>query len=176
MLPFPQPRYAMLLEPAAALLVGVWLDAGFRLAATSRPRAAELALVALAIAAIPFGMLAARIAQPASAPLLRLLGAVDSLPGLRDDTRVVVLYGAPGLADARRAQGLRMLAYNGEVMAAAHPESRRSLRFHDLAQRPPRTVLRPGTRYLALDEALVLAPAAAELLRRELPRALEDTK
>jgi hypothetical protein len=37
-------------------------------------------------------------------------------------------------------------------------------------------VLRPGTRYLALDEALVLAPAAAELLRRELPRALEDTK
>jgi hypothetical protein len=176
MLSFPQPRYAMPLEPAAALLVGVWLDAGFRLAATSRPRAAELALAALVIAAIPFGMLASRIAQPASAPLLRLLDAVDSLPGLRDDARIVVLYGAPGLADARRAQGLRVLAYNGEVLAAAYPEGRRSLRFHDLAQRPPRAVLRPGTRYLALDEALGLAPAAAELLRRELPRALEDTR
>ncbi len=174
MLPFPQARYAMLLEPAASLLVGVWLDAGFRLAASRRPRAAQLALAALVIAAIPFGTLAARIAQPSSAPLLRLLEAVESLPGLRDDTRVVVLYGAPGLADAQRAAGLRVLAYNGEVLAALHPESRRSLRFQDLAQRPPRAVLRPGTRYLALREDLVLVPADVELLRRELPRAIED--
>jgi hypothetical protein len=88
---------------------------------------------------------------------------------------VVVLYGAPGLADARRASALRILAYNGEVVAALHPESGRSLRFHDLAQRPPRAVLRPGTRYLALHEDLALLPADPELLRRELPRAIEDT-
>jgi hypothetical protein len=175
MLPFPQLRYSMPLEPAASLLLGVWLDAGFRVAASRRPRAAELVLAMLAIGAIPFGMLAARISQPAALPVLRLLEAVESLPGLRDDTRVVVLYGAPGLADAERAQELRYLAYNGAMLAAVRPESQMSLRFHDLAQRPPRAVIRPGTRYLALRGDLSLAPADTALLRRELPRGTENT-
>jgi len=176
MLPFPQLRYAMPLEPPASLLVGVWLDAGFRLAAARRPRAAELALAALAIAAIPFGTLASRIEHPRAEPLLRLLGSVESLPGLREDTRVVVLYGAPGLADAERARTLRYLAYNGAVLPALHPESGMSLRFHDLAQRPPRSAIRPGTRYLVLRDDLEPVPADPELLRRELPRATEDTR
>jgi hypothetical protein len=176
MLPFPQLRYSMLLEPAASLLLGVWLDAGFRVAAARRPRAAELALAAVAIAAIPFGTLATRLAQPATAPVLRLLEAVESLPGLRDDSRVVVLYGAPGLAAAEAAWKLRYLAYNGALLPAVHPESQMSLRFHDLAERPPRSVIRPGTRYLALADDQSLEPADAALLRRELPRGMEDTR
>jgi len=176
MLPFPQLRYAMLLEPPASLLVGVWLDAGFRRAASRRPRAAELGLAALVIAAIPYGTLASRLAQPVAWPLLRLLEVVEALPDLRDDTRVTVLYGAPGLADAKRAQELRYLAYNGAVLPAAHPESQMSLRFHDLAQRPPRAAIRPGTRYLALRDDLGVAPADAALLRRELPRGMEDSR
>jgi hypothetical protein len=175
MLPFPQLRYSMPLEPAASLLVGVWLDAGFRLAAARRPRAAELALAAFALAALPFGMLASRLAQPASAPLLRLLEAVESQPGRRDDTRVVVLYGAPGLADAAAARELRYLAYNGALLPAVHPESQMSLRFHDLAERPPRAVIRPGTRYLALVDDQSLQLADAVLLRRVLSRGMEDT-
>ena len=175
MLPFPQLRYAMPLEPPASLLVAVWLDAGFRRAASRRPRAAELALAALAIAAIPFGTLASRVAQPRAAPVLRLLEAVEALPDLRDDARVTVLYGAPGLADAQRAQELRYLAYNGAVLPAAHPESQMSMRFHDLAQRPPRGAIRPGTRYLALRDDLGVGPADEALLRRELPRGMQDT-
>lgn len=175
-LPFPQLRYAMLLEPPASLLVAAWLDAGFRVAARRRPRTAELAVAALAIAAIPFGTLAARLAQPVAAPVLRLLDAIESLPGLRDDARVVLLYGAPGLADTQRALELRYLAYNGAVLPAAHPETEMSLRFHDLAQRPPRAVTRPGTHYLVLRGDARVVAADAELLRRELPRAMEDTR
>ena len=50
-----------------------------------------------------------------------------------------------------------------------------SLRFHDLAQRPPRAAIRPGTRYLALRDDLGVGPADAALLRRELPRGMQDT-
>jgi hypothetical protein len=176
MLPFPQLRYAMLLEAPASLLVGVWLDAAFRRAALRRPRAAELALAALVIAAIPYRTLATRLAEPIAAPVRRLLEAVESLPELRDDARVTVLYGAPGLADAGSGVELRYLAYNGAVLSAVRPESEMSLRFHDLAQRPSRAAIRPGTRYLALGPDLGLAPADPALLRRELPRAIESTR
>jgi hypothetical protein len=169
LLPFPQLRYAMPLEVPASLLVGAWLDAAFR-AAARRPRAAELALAALAIAAIPYGALARRAAEPRGAPVRALVEAVESLPGLREGARVIVLYGAPGLADAERALHLRYLAYNGAALPAVHPETRMSLRFHDLAQRPPREAIRPGALYLALRPDLRLAPADSALLRRELPR------
>lgn len=175
MLPAPQLRYAMLLEVPASLLVGVWLDEAYRRAAAGRPRAAELGLAALVILAIPYGTFARQLAHPVAAPLRRLLEAVESLPGLREDARVTVLYGAPGLADATRGRELRYLAYNGALLAALRPESRMSLRFHDLAERPPRAVIRPGTRYLALYPDLGLAPADPALLRRELPRADEST-
>jgi hypothetical protein len=173
LLPFPQPRYAMLLEVPASLLVGAWLDAGFRVAAERRPRAAELLLAAFAIAAIPYGALARRAADLDGPPVRRLVEAVESLPGLREDSRVVVLYGGSGLADAERGLHLRYLAYNGAALSAVHPESRMSLRFHDLAQRPPRGAVRPGTLYLALHPDLRLAPADPALLRRELPRGSE---
>jgi hypothetical protein len=176
LLPFPQLRYAMPLEVPASLLVGAWLDAAFRAAAARRPRAAELALAAVAIAVVPYGALARRAAEPLGLPVRRLVEAVESHPGLRDDSRVIVLYGAPGLADAGRALRLRYLAYNGAALAAVHPRARMSLRFQDLAQRPPRDVVRPGTLYLALHPDLRLGPADPALLRRELPRGNEAAR
>jgi hypothetical protein len=170
LLPFPQLRYGMLLEAPASLLVAAWLDAGWRGLGTRHPRAAELALVALCVAAIPFAALAERARDLQGVPARRLVEAVDALPGLREGARVVVLYGAPGLADAESALRLRYLAYNGTVFPAVHPESETSVRFHDLAERAPRGAVRPGARYLALLPGLVLAPADASLLRRELPR------
>ncbi len=176
MLPFPQLRYAMLLEPPASLLVGVWLDVAFRRAPVRRAPAAEIGLAAVVIAAIPYGTFAAQIAHPLAEPVLSLLATIDSLPDLRDDARVTVLYGAPGLADTKSGLELRYLAYNGAVLSAVRPESQMSLRFHDLAQRPSRAVIRPGTRYLALGPDQGLAPADPALLRRELPRAFESTR
>lgn len=176
LLPFPQLRYGMLMEVPASLLFAAWLDAGIRGPGARHPRAAELALVALCAAAIPFAALAERARDLQGVPARRLVEAIEALPGLHEGSRVAVLYGAPGLADAESAMRLRYLVYNGAVLPAVHPESGMSVRFHDLAQRPPRAVVRPGTRHLALLPGLVVAPADAALLHRELPRGADAAR
>jgi hypothetical protein len=172
LLPFPQLRYAMLAEAPACLLFGALLDGLRRRVGTRHPRLFEALLLLLVVAALPLPVLARRASEPRGAQPLRLLRAVEALapaPG----TRLVVLYGTPGLAAAADAIPFRYLAYNGKVVEAVFPEAELSLRFHDLAERPPRSVIRPGVRYLALSPELAVAPADPALLARALPRGVE---
>lgn len=172
LLPFPQVRYAMLAEAPACLFFGALLDGLARRMTASHPRLLEALLLVLLLAALPAPVLARRAAEPRGAQPLRLLRAVEALAPT-PPARFVVLYGTPELAAARDAIPFRYLAYNGKVLQAVFPEAAVSLRFHDLSERPPRSVIRPGVRYLVLSPELEVAPADADLLERELPRARE---
>ena len=75
-------------------------------------------------------------------------------PPLPERAVLVLLFGEPGLADARQAERFRYLAYGGGVLNAAHPEAARVLRLHDLSRRPLRNAIRPDSVYLALRDDL----------------------
>jgi hypothetical protein len=177
LLPFPQPRYAMLAAPPLALLCGAVFDAAWRAQGARHPRPLEAVFVVAVLAAMPFAVLAERVQEPRGARPLALLRAVDAV---RDElpprARLVVLYGAPGLAGTEAAIAYRYLAYNGTVLQAAHPGTELSLRFHDLSQRPPRDVIRPGAVYLRLSPELEIGRASPVLLQRELPRAVAPAR
>lgn len=177
LLPFPQPRYAMLAAPPLALLCGALFDAAWRALGGRYPRRLEAAFVLALLAAIPFSVLAERMREPRGAHPLALLRAVEAMrDGLPPHARLVVLYGAPRLAGAEAAIEYRYLAYNGTVLQAAHPGTELSLRFHDLSQRPPRDVIRPGAVYLQLSPQLEIGRATPALLERELPRGVTPAR
>jgi hypothetical protein len=99
--------------------------------------------------------------------------AIDSLrPAVSDAAQLVLLFGAPGLANAEAAERMRTLAYGGGVLNAVDPGTSRVLRFHDLSRRPERNAVRADSIYLALRPDLRVERADAALLARELPRLL----
>ncbi len=176
LLPFAQPRYAMLAAAPAALLCGVLAQAVWETAGRRSPRRVEAAFVAAVWLALPYGVLLERFSDPRGAAPRGLVQAVESRrAALPARARVVVLYGGPGLAPADLAMGYRYLAYNGAVLKAVHPEWELSLRFHDLSERAPRHVIRPGTVYLELRPDLEIGDADAARLERELARGTEPT-
>jgi len=171
LLPFPQQRYAMLASAPVALLAGAVFDSAWRGTGGRRPALFEAAVALLVIAAIPFGVLAERATAPRGVHPLGLLRAVEARSaGLEPGARLIVLYGAPGLADSEAAIAYRYLTYNGTVLQAAHPETELTLRFQDLSQRPSRGATRPGAVYLQLTPELEIEDATPSLLARELPR------
>jgi hypothetical protein len=172
LLPFAQPRWAMNLEIPVCLLLGAFASAACR-AAAPRPRALEVALATLLFAAVPYGALVARAADPLGAHPQRLVRFLDAQrPPIPEAAPIVLLFGAPGLASAEQGERFRYLAYGGGVLNAMDPTTRRVLRFQDLAQRPARNTLRSDSVYLVLLPDLDVAKAKPDLLERELRRGL----
>jgi hypothetical protein len=172
-LPFPQPRFAIVLETPLALLAALALDALTRVW-RERPRwLLDAACLLPVLLVFPWSALAEHARHPAGDLPRRLIAYLE--PRAADagrPERVVVLYGVEGLADRERGRRFRALAYNGSAVYAVWPDRPLWIRFHDLNERVPRAVLQPDARFVALLPDLTLAPADAQLLARELPRAL----
>jgi hypothetical protein len=177
MLPFAQPRWAMPLAVPVCLLLGSLLEAFRRSYAPGRARVLEAGLLALVFASLPYGTLLSRGADPVGAYPRRIVEWIDAQePALSPRAVLVLLYGAPGLANAADADHFRSLAYGGGVLNAAYPGTQRVMRFVDLSRRPPRNAIRPDSIYLGLAPDLGLAPAGQRLLDRELPRGFEPRR
>jgi hypothetical protein len=171
-LPFPQRRFSIPVEAPLALLAALALEALWRSCVPRARRGLEAALLVLPLLAFPWAELRERAARPQGELPRRLVRFVeDGAFPAGSATRLVVLYGVEGLADRESGERFRYLAFNGAVVHAVWPEGRISVRFHDLNQRPPRSVLRPDGRFVALLPDLTLAAASESLLDRELPRA-----
>lgn len=171
LLPYPQVRYGMLLEAPLCLLMGAFLAAGWSwLGRTHRGRAEALGL-AVCLLSLPLVTFDERMEEPRGVHALRLLDCIEGHPDvLEKGGRVVVLYGAQGLANQETTTRYRVLVYNLTVVAAVHPEVPLSLRFHDLSRRTERSIVRPGSVYLELHPDLSVRPAQQSLLDRELDR------
>jgi hypothetical protein len=171
LLPFAQGRWALPLALPLCLLFGVLLEAAWRAGGARWPRAFEALLLALLAAALPVAALRERAAAPLGAHPRALVEWIEAqAPPLSDRAVLVLLFGAPGLADAEQAEHFRYLAYGGGVLNAVYPGTQRVLRLHDLAQRAPRNAVRPDSVYLALRPDLSLERASAALLERSLER------
>jgi hypothetical protein len=176
LLPFSQERYAMLAVAPVCLLVGALLDAFWRVGGGRYPRACEAGLAVALFASIPFGVLAEQAANPRGDGPRRIVQAIEAQrPAIASNARLVVVYGAPGLAARKQAVAFRYLAYNGMVVEAVYPETKMSMRFHDLGQRSARRVIRPGSVYFQLSPSLEVERADRALLDRELRRGFEPT-
>jgi len=174
LLPFAQSRWAMPLALPVCLFLGALLEAFRRSFAPGRAWALEAGLLALVFASVPYGALLARAADPVGAYPRRIVQWVDAQePPLSSRAVLVLLYGAPGLADASDAERFRYLAYGGGVLNAAYPDTQRVMRFVDLSRRPPRNAIRPDSIYLGLGPDFVVSRADRRLLDRELPRGFE---
>lgn len=171
LLPYSQVRYGIMLEAPLCLLMGAFLAAGWNwLGRTHWGRAEALAL-AVCLVSLPRVTFAERMEEPRGVYALRLLDCIEGHPDvLEKGGRVVVLYGAQGLASQATTTRYRILVYNLTVVAAVHPEVPLSLRFHDLSRRSERSVIRPGSVYLELRPDLSVHPAQQSLLDRELDR------
>jgi len=177
LIPFPQERYAMLAVAPVCLLFGALLDSFWRIGGKRYPRAFEAGLVVAVLAAMPVGVLAERAASPRGSGPRRIVRAIEAQqPAIASNARLVVLYGAPGLAEREQAVAFRYLAYNGMVVDAVYPETTISMRFHDLSRRAPRNVIRPGSFYFQLSPSLEVERADPVLLDRELRRGIESTR
>jgi hypothetical protein len=177
LLPFAQRRWAMPLAVPVCLLLGGLLEAFRRSYAARRTWALEAGLLALVLASLPYGTLLARATDPVGAYPRRFVEWIDAQdPPLSPRAVLVLLYGAPGLANAADAARFRYLSYGGGVINAAYPETQRVMRFVDLTRRPPRNAIRPDSIYLALDPDLGVAGADVRLLDRELPRRFEPVR
>lgn len=171
LLPFAQARWAMNLEAPLCLAFGALLEAARRSLPARRLGAFDAALAALLVAAVPWWALVERGLAPEGAQPRRLVEGIESLrPEVSDTAQLVLLFGAPGLAGADRAERLRSLAHGGGVLNAVDPGTGRVLRFHDLSRRPERNSVRADSVYLALRPDLRVERADAALLARELPR------
>jgi hypothetical protein len=176
LVPFPQERYAMLAVVPVCLLFGALLDAFWRIAGGSYPRALEAGLVLALLASIPFGVLAEQAANPRGDGPRRIVRAIETQgPVIASNARLVLLYGTPELAAREPAIAFRYLAYNGMVVDAVYPETTMSMRFHDLSRRSPRNVIRPLSFYFQLSPSLEVERADGALLDRELRRGIEST-
>ena len=176
LLPFAQPRWAMPLAVPVCLLFGALLEASWRSWAPRHSRALEAGLLALVLAALPYGVLLARAADPIGADPRSIVEWIDAQePPLSSRAVLVVLYedGMRSLASADQAERFRYLAHGGGVLRAAYPETQRVMRFVDLSRRPPRNAIRPDSIYLGLGPDLAVARADPRLLDRELPRRFE---
>jgi hypothetical protein len=169
LLPQHHERWSMLLGVPAALLFGAWCEAAWRAFGARHPGAFEAALLLLVFAGIPYAALAARAADPKGGPPRRLAAWIGE-QALPPRATLVMLYGAPGLADPEEAQRLDRETHYGRLLDVVEREAQRTLRFHDLSRRPPRNVLRPDSVYVALLPGIRferLDPAGVERL---LPR------
>jgi hypothetical protein len=163
----------MNLEAPLALAFGALLEAARRSLPARRLGAFDAALGAFLVASVPWPALVARGLAPEGAHPRHLVEAIDSLrPAVSDAAQLVLLFGAPGLANAEAAERMRTLAYGGGVLNAVDPGTSRVLRFHDLSRRPERNAVRADSIYLALRPDLRVERADAALLARELPRLL----
>jgi hypothetical protein len=177
LIPFPQERYAMLAVAPLCLLLGALLDAFWRVAGGRYPRAFETGLLALVLAWLPYGALLARATDPVGAYPRRIVRAIEAQqPAIASNARLVALYGTPELAARESAMAFRYLVYNGMVVDVVYPEKTMSMRFHDLSQRSPRSVIRPHSFYFQLSPSLEVEPADRVLLDRELRRGIESTR
>jgi len=174
LLPFPQPRWAMNLEAPACLAFGALLEAARRSLPARRLDAFQGLLAVGLLAAVPWSALALRGRSPLGAQPQRLALAIDSArPALSDAAQIILLFGAPGLADAADGERMRSLAYGGGVLNAVDPRTRRVLRFLDLSRRPGRNAVRPDGDYFVLRPDLRVERADPTTLARELPRGIE---
>lgn len=172
LLPQREARWAMLLGVPFALLVAAPASALLRAGALGKPGAFEAALVALLALTLPYGAVVARASDPQGGPARRLSAWVGKQdPPLAPDAILVVLYGAPGLADEAGAIRLRVATSWGRSLAVTAPGTRRTLRFHDVSRRPARHAVRPDSVYLELLPGLDVERADAAWLGREFPRA-----
>lgn len=164
----------MPLVAPACVTLGAALEA-FRRA--HAPRAPEALLLALLVLAFPVSPLRDHYREPLGAVPRGLVQWIDAQrPPLPPRAVIVVLYGAPGLASAQQAERFRYLAYGGGVLNAVYPEAQRVMRFHDVARRAPRNVVRPDSVYLALDPELRVRAAPPALLDRWLQRRFDPLR
>jgi hypothetical protein len=171
-LPIPEARWSMNLEVPLCLLVGAWLDAAWKARAPTRPRLAEAALVLLLFASLPYGELRARAADPVGGPPRALARWIESQsPPLPPRSRLIVLYGAPGLAGAEDAKRLRYASFGRQLLDALRPGQALRLHLHDLGARDAPLPPRPEHVFLALRPGFEIERAGPALLERELPRA-----
>jgi hypothetical protein len=171
LLPFPQARYAWIAAAPVCLLLGALLDASWRAWGREASPVFEAALLVLALVSVPYGELYSHVTDPVGGRPRRIIEWIDAQePPVPRRAVLVILYGAPGLADAEAAERFRYLVYGGGVLRAAYPHMLRVMRFHDLTQRPPRNMVRPDSIYLVLRSDLSVEAADGDLLDRELPR------
>ncbi len=171
LLPQREARWAMMLAAPFALLVSAPVSALLRARASERRGLVGAALVLLLIVALPVGPMLARAADPAGGPPRRLSAWVAAQrPPLPPDAVLVVLYGGPGLASEAEAIRLRASTASGRSLGVVEPGTRRSLRFHDVSRRAPRSALRPGSVYLKLLPGLDFERAGPRWQSLELPR------
>jgi hypothetical protein len=167
----------MPLAVPVCLLLGALLEAFWRSYGSRRPRMLEAGLLALLLASFPYGALFDRATDPVGAYPRGIVEWIDAQkPPLSSRAVLVLLYGAPGLANAAEAERLRYLSYGGGVLNAAYPDAQRVMRFLDLSRRAPRNAIRPDSIYLGLGPDLAVARAGTRLLDRELPRRFEPAR
>jgi hypothetical protein len=175
LLPQREPRWAMMLAFPMSLLVAAHASALLRAHASERRWLADAALVGLLLVAVPVAPMVARAADPVGGPPRRLAAWVAAQrPPLAADAILVVLYGGTGLASEAEMIRLRASTSWGRSLAVVEPGTRRSLRFHDVSQRPPRGAIRPDSIYVRLLPGLRFERARAAWLERELPRRAPD--
>ena len=151
LLPQQEARWAMMFAAPLSLLVAAFASALLRGPFASRPRAGDVALLALLVAALPVVPMAERAADPVGGPPRRLSAWVAAQsPALSPDAILVALYGGPGLAGEDSALRLRASTSWGRSLRVVEPGTRRSLRFHDVSRRPPRGAIRPDSVYVKL--------------------------
>lgn len=121
----PIARWASVLALPISLAFAAALDLAWRAQAPQHPRAAAFALGALLVAALPWSTFDARRSAPRGLEVEALLRAVeDQLVRDAELDRLVVLYGAAGLASARDFERWRpeILNDGGALLRAALPE------------------------------------------------------
>jgi hypothetical protein len=159
-----------------SLLIGAAACALWRLASSHWRPALEYGMLGLALACVPYGVLLDRAADPLGAYPRRFAEFVEShdLPGTGG--RMVILFGAEGLASEEQAERSRQLVYGAGLLKALYPETELSLRLHDLNLKPGAEILRPRTLYAVLQPDLTLEPAGQALLDRRLTIFMKRSK
>jgi hypothetical protein len=150
-LPFPHPRFAMAAEVPACLLFASYLELLWRACAPAWRRALELSLLALLLALTPWSTFEDHVRRPRGAVPKAFEEVLDlDGPRLKSGSRVVVLFGAPGLADDASAAAFRTLVYEGSLVRAFFPDRHLEVRFQSVARGVERDILCPSCVHYAL--------------------------
>jgi hypothetical protein len=129
-LPFSHSRFAMTLQVPGALLLGVHLDALWRLFADRRAALLRAVFVGVVALALPLGALRDRAAHPVGADARALVEGVARLhPHPPVGVPLLLIYGGDGLADRTRVDELRRRTYNGIAVRAVHAPELGPVRF-----------------------------------------------
>ncbi|MBW2419028.1 MAG: hypothetical protein JRH19_10805 [Deltaproteobacteria bacterium] len=164
------PRFSKPIEVPLCLIFGGCLDLLWRSLPRHRRRAGEMALVLLLFAALPYHTLWLRSQALLGVHALQLVTAIQTeQPRLAPDSRVVILYNAPGLGSHAGGARFKRNVFGGNALLHSHfPGQGLSLVLHDL-WRSPVDERCDRCIYLQLLPDLTLAPAEKAFLEFRSP-------